>query len=98
MYNELGRIRGPVLDGIHPWNRSQIVTGRGRPGHATPLGPLYVPGMSEGGAGEGAHGIPTQSAQLPPPAPLSQPCVGARQALFRAQDPDPQAPLHEQVK
>ena len=40
-----------------------------RPGHATPLGPLYGPEMSEEGASEGAHGIPTQRAPLPPPDP-----------------------------
>ena len=92
MAHAVGRMRGPVPDGLHPWNRSQIVPEPGRPGHVTPLGPLHGPGMSEGGGGEGAHGLPTQSAPLTPPASPLLPCVGARKALFRAQDPDPQAP------
>ena len=53
---------------------------------------LYGPGLSEGGDGEGSHGIPTQRTPPPPPEPMLQPCIGARQALFRYQDPDPQAP------
>ena len=45
-----------------------------------------------GGGGEEAHGLPMQSALLPPPAPPLQPCIGARQAIFRSKYPDPQSP------
>ena len=55
--NAAEQTRGTFLDGLHPWNRSQIVPGRGRMGYATVLGPLYGPGISEGGAGEGSCGI-----------------------------------------
>ena len=58
MEHAVGRTRGPVPDGLNPWDIFQIVPGCGRPGHATPLGPLHDPGLSEGGAGEGAHGLP----------------------------------------
>ena len=53
------RTRGLILDGLHYWNILHIVTGRGRPGHATPLGQLYGPGLYEGGAVEGDYGLPT---------------------------------------
>ena len=42
--------RVPVSDGLHYWNRSKIVLGRSRPGHATPVGTLYGLGLLEGGA------------------------------------------------
>ena len=54
-----GWTRGTVPDRLHPWNRSQNVPVRGRPGLATPLVPLNGPGLSEGGAGEGAYGLTT---------------------------------------
>ena len=31
---------GPFPEGLHPWNRSQTVPGRGRPGPETQLGPF----------------------------------------------------------
>ena len=67
--------RGLVLCRIYSWNISHIVTGRICPGHATPLGSLYGPEMSERGYSKGSHRIPNQIAPLPPPVPLSQPCV-----------------------
>ena len=72
--NNQDTVRGtrcPVLNGLHSWNISYIVLGRGLPGNATPLGPLYGPGLSEGGAGEEDHRLPTQSAPLPTLALLS---------------------------
>ena len=42
------RTRVPVLDRLHYCNILQIVIGRGHPGHATPLGPIYGPGIYEG--------------------------------------------------
>ena len=90
--NAVGWTRSTVPDGLHYWNRSQIVPGHGNTEHATPLGPLYGPGVSEGGSGKGAHGLPTKSVPLPPPAPPFQLFVSTRQALFRAQEPDLQAP------
>ena len=92
MDNPVGRTRGLVPDGLHPWEKLHVVLGRGRLGHMTPLGPLYGIGLSQGGSVKGAHGLPMQSAPLPPPAPPLRPCIGARQTLFRSQDPDPQAP------
>ena len=59
---------------------------------AKKLGPLHGPGMSEGRARKGAHGLSTQSAPLPPQAPLLRPYVATRQAIFRAQVSYPQAP------
>ena len=92
MEDEAGQTRGTVLDGLHYWNISQIVPGRGCPGHATPLRPLYGLGLSEGGAGKGAHKIFTQSAPLIPPSPPSHTCVGFRKDILRAQYPYPQSP------
>ena len=64
-----GQTRGPVPDGLHYWKISQIVPGRGRTGHATPIGPLYGPGLSEGGDGEGDYRLLKQSTALPPSDP-----------------------------
>ena len=50
---------GTVLDGLHLRKISQTIPGHGRPGTATPLGPLHGPGLSEGGTFKGAYELPT---------------------------------------
>ena len=42
-------MRGTVPNGLYPHNISQTVPGSGHPGPATPLRPLNVPWMFEGG-------------------------------------------------
>ena len=59
MKNKEGWMIGPVLDKLHPQNISQTVPGGGRPGPTKQLGILHGPGLSEGGDGEGAYGLPT---------------------------------------
>ena len=59
MDHEEGWLRGLVLYGLHPHNRSQNVPGRGRPGPTTQIGPLHGPGLSVGGSSKGAYGLPT---------------------------------------
>ena len=81
-----------MSDGLHYWNKPHIIPGRGRMEHATKLGPLHGPGLSEEGSGEGYHRLPTQSAPLPSQALPMRPCIVTRQAIFRAQGPYPQFP------
>ena len=59
MENKEGWTIGPVMDELHPQNRSQTVPGRGCPGPTKKLGILHGLGISEGVDGEGVYGLPT---------------------------------------
>ena len=59
MDHEEGWTIGPVPDGLNTRNISKTVTGRGRLGPTTQLGPLHGPELSEGGSVKEAYRIPT---------------------------------------
>ena len=94
----VGRTRVPVPDRIYSCNRSQVVPGHGLLGHATPLRPLYGPGMYEGGGAKDLMGC-LRKARLFPLRPLHRDLASEPYKLFseiKSQIPKPS--LCEQVR